>query len=407
MGTMKHAKLIMVTGHSNHNKFYNLTENDNDTFTAEWGRVGVTSTKKTYPMSTWLSKYKSKIKKGYQDNTHLFTKSTTKSTLKDITHNEIKLLMDNLQNYSNTSLANSYQVSSDSVTQKQIDEAQKLMNKLALLIPKRKKLNIETKELNESLLELFKVIPRKLKKVKNSLFEDKIDKDTILKKLDEEQSILDNMASKVSITQQQKDTNTDDKTILDMLGITVEDITANEEQDIKQLMTNSANRFVKAFRVNHHNSRNKMDKYCTDNKITNFESLYHGSKNLSWIHILKSSLLLRPTNGIVTGALLGSGLYFANKAQKSIGYTSVRGSYWVNGTDDKGYLAIFEVGLGKELITKNHTNWMYDLTLDNLKKQGNYDSFYFIGGPNSYLQNDEKVVYHENQCTIKYLIEIK
>ena len=39
----------------------------------------------------------------------------------------------------------------------------------------------------------------------------------------------------------------------------------------------------------------------------------------------------------------------ADKARKSIGYTSLGGSYWANGNDDKAYLCIFEFATGKEL----------------------------------------------------------
>ena len=47
------AKLIFVDP-SNHNKFYDMIENDDGTFSAFWGRVDVTKTETCYPIGKWI-----------------------------------------------------------------------------------------------------------------------------------------------------------------------------------------------------------------------------------------------------------------------------------------------------------------------------------------------------------------
>ena len=60
------VELIMVSA-ENSNKFYRMTDTNDGNFAVEYGRVGVTSIKETYPISRWDSKYREKIKKG-KDN---------------------------------------------------------------------------------------------------------------------------------------------------------------------------------------------------------------------------------------------------------------------------------------------------------------------------------------------------
>ena len=56
------VRLIMVTDQNN-NKFYNMDDNGNGTFTVTYGRVGTDGTKKTYDIGDWTKIYNSKTKK--------------------------------------------------------------------------------------------------------------------------------------------------------------------------------------------------------------------------------------------------------------------------------------------------------------------------------------------------------
>jgi poly [ADP-ribose] polymerase len=402
---MKEVKLIMVT-ENNNNKLYNMKENDDGTFTATWGRVGQSTKDTIYPIEKWDKTYKSKIKKGYVDQTDLYIKGDKKSDLVDIENKAVKSLIEDLQNYSNISIAKNYQVSSEAVTQAQIDEAQSIMDKLVKYTSKRKK-NVE--EINSILLELYKTIPRKMKKVQDHLFDGSIKKDDLLEKIEDEQAILDTMAGQVSINALQNDTDdeVDDRTILEILGVEIDEVTADEEKYIKGLMKGSKDKYRKAFKVKHKKSYEKMNDFIKEHNLdkdNDVRDLWHGSRNENWLNILYTSLVLRPTNAVINGKMAGFGVYGADKAQKSIGYSSLSGSYWTNGNNNKGYLALFNFVLGNMLHKKRHRSWMYDLNWDNLRKYDNYHSLFFEGGVD--LRNNEFVIYDDRQCSINYLIEI-
>jgi len=66
LNQLKSVKLIMVTAENN-NKFYEMQENTDDTFTVVYGRIGMSGVSRTYPIRQWDKKYKEKIKKGYRD----------------------------------------------------------------------------------------------------------------------------------------------------------------------------------------------------------------------------------------------------------------------------------------------------------------------------------------------------
>lgn len=55
----KEVRLIMITAENN-NKFYNMKENGNGTFTAEYGRVGANPQSTTKSMSQWDKVYREK-----------------------------------------------------------------------------------------------------------------------------------------------------------------------------------------------------------------------------------------------------------------------------------------------------------------------------------------------------------
>lgn len=137
-------------------------------------------------------------------------------------------------------------------------------------------------------------------------------------------------------------------------------------------------------------------------KTSKEDLLWHGSRNQNWFNILQTGLLIRPSGAIYTGSMFSDGLYFANKARKSIGYTSLSGSYWAGGNNSKSLLAIFKVNVGNQKHIYKHDSSCYNITEKNLLP---YNSVYAHGGAD--LRNDEFIVYNPNRCTIKYLVEIR
>ena len=120
---------------------------------------------------------------------------------------------------------------------------------------------------------------------------------------------------------------------------------------------------------------------------------------------MDSGLVLRPANAVITGKMFGYGLYFADKAKKSYGYTSGRGSYWARGSSNRAFMTLYDVHLGNSLKIKHHESWCYDLTESKLKARGDYDSLFALGGAD--LRNNEYIVYNQSQCTARFFVELR
>jgi poly [ADP-ribose] polymerase len=397
----KIAKLIMVTD-INNNKFYTMVENpDGQTFKVDYGRVDSTIQHASYSMRDWDKKYREKTNKGYKDVTHLYEEVDTTSTTVNETFisNDkwVKQLIEDLQRYANNTVKENYKVSTKNVTQKMIDEAQTIVDEIAKVYNSK-----YTKEdLNRLLLKLFTVIPRKMGHVQDYLVSDGDSKDRVAKIIDSEQSILDSLAGQVLIQEPVKEDKNNDKKIgiLDQMGISVTHVDdPNVIAKVKRLMGDSSDKFSRLFEVVNY----KTEKKYKTVDIKNEELFWHGSRNQNFFNILQTGLLIRPSGSVYSGSMFGDAIYFANKARKSIGYTSLNGSYWAGGNSNKAYLALFSVNLGDQKHVYRHSSECYHYNEKNIAP---HNSVYAHGGAD--LRNDEFTIYNGNRCTIKYFLEIK
>ena len=163
---LRTAKLIMVTAHNN-NKYYEMRENGDGTFSVTYGRVGGRATRQSYPVVQWERKYNEKVRKGYKDQTHLFAENSDEIELADIDDATVQRLINKLTAYAKKSISRNYNVTADQVTQKQVDEAQYLLDELL----KMSKIGMATQSFNNMLLQLYQVIPRKMAHVRTHLIQ--------------------------------------------------------------------------------------------------------------------------------------------------------------------------------------------------------------------------------------------
>ena len=401
MFAIRPTYLIMVTAENN-NKYYNCFP-EGDNFRVEYGRVNSTKTTTNYPMSKWEAQISSKIKKGYKDVTDLKTAlveeiKTDGTKYKDIENESVRRIIEKLRSLARDTVKKNYSVSSASVTEEMVYEAQLVINNLISI----KSVN----KFNDELLKLFEIIPRKMDNVRSYLIKsiDEIDK-----VISREQDLLDIMRGQI-VT---KSTATENKakeidnsgiTILDEMGITMRECTPEEINEIKDCMKESSYHFSRAWRVDNISTRKKYEEFIKAYNIKNTKLLFHGSRTENWFSILKTGLKIRPTNAITTGAMFGFGSYFAPKCQKSIGYTSLGGSYWAGGKDNTAYMALFDTAYGKPYNVYNFDSKYYSMSFDKLPVGCN--CLHAHAG-NGMLRNDEIVYYKTEQMTIKYLIEIK
>lgn len=419
---MEYCKYLILVDPNNNgvdsNKFYKMAGNGDDTFTAEYGRVGATPQTKTYPMSKWNSTLSSKLKKGYVDRSDLMQEVIADSKVEDksngvdefglVQNLSVREIVKRLWDYANKTIQSAYSVRAEAVTQAMIDAAQEKIDYIAANYK-----NWSVKEFNKNLNELFIIVPRKMKRVSDCLVSDSSEYD---KKLSEEQSLLDTMAGQVYKPKAKiADTDSEIKaseSILQKMGITMEEATKEDIAKIKKAMGDSAGKFYKAWHVTNLETEERYQKFTSENNIGNVKLFCHGSRNQNWFNILKMGLKIRPAGVITTGLMFGKGAYFSNSEKyhggvaKSIGYTSL-GGYWTRDYQNCGFIAFFDVAIGDSVDAYSFDSKYYSYNLERLKKDNPKAWSLWAHGNTSMLRNDEIIVYDDRQMTIRYLVEIR
>ena len=355
---MRSAYLVMVEPDENHNKYYQMTQKTTDIFEVRYGRVGAKGITRKYPISRWASIYESKLQKGYVDNSHLYS-PTINTRYKEIPDKAVRSFWQDIENYSKKMLESNYSVSYDKVTQEMIKEATDILKNM------RNQSNVFC--INGELLALFQVIPRKMKKVEDYLLKDISELPTVLER---EWDLLDVMKGRMLAQQDKQNQKEKTETVLASLGLDISLVT--DSCRLQQMKDNAYSE-------------------------KDIHYLYHGSRNENWYGLMTKGPVLRPEGVIITGKAFGNGIYFAPRAKKSIGYSSLLGSYWTGGTQHKGYLAVYKV------LFKNQkdVDVSHPYSLRNIKP---HDAVYAHKGVS--LRNDEVIIFREQQATLQYIIEL-
>ena len=401
MSEIKPRYLVMVTASTNNNKYYKQIPHG-DTWTAEYGRVGNSPQTRDYPMSQWDKKYNEKIRKGYVDQSELVedlisVEKPKKSQYKEIENKAIAEIVEKLQSMARQAISENYTISSNKVTQAMIDEAQDILTSLLSIN--------EIDKFNDTLLVLFTTIPRKMGDVKCYLAKSTNDFSSIIQK---EQDLLDVMKGQVVQKQIIEESENEDSkcesTILEQLGLVFEECSDNDIARIKSELGSCADKFSRAWKVTNIKTQKRYDDFVRDNNIKTTKLLFHGSRNENWWSIINTGLVLKPTNAVITGKMFGYGIYYAPKAQKSLGYTSF--GYWTKGTANVGYMALMDVAYGNPYDVYSFDSKYYNFNYERLQQNcPGANCLHAHAG--SMLRNDEIIVYKEEQCTIRYLIELK
>lgn len=426
---LRYAKLIHVSVDNgmtdNSNKVYIMEELSDGRIKCEYGRVGKNMTTVYKSSREWdkIVREKTSSKKGYTDVTDLLAEPVVDDSkpvnnkVDSIKDDIVRKLVDELMSFANKSIQRNYKVTQEAVSEQQVNAAQEVINAISSLLV----LGVDKKHVNDMLLKLYTIIPRRMDNVKSHLIGD-VNSDTDLENaqriIGSEQSALDTMAGQVELIKQQKDAakkaaeaeangveeEVEEVTILDQMGLSIEVENNTETLDlIKKLMGPNVNQMKKVYKVVNNKTQAKFDKNLEKASVKKKRLYWHGSRNENWFNILQTGLLIRPSGAVHTGSMFGDGIYFADKAQKSIGYSSLRGSYWAHGGDNKAFLALFDVHLGNQKEILHHDSSCYKLS-DNVLKKDGYDSVFAKGGAD--LRNNEFIVYKPEQCTVSHLIEI-
>lgn len=408
MEDKKPVYLLMVTS-DNHNKYYKMNVDEGGTtFTVEYGRVGANCQRRTYPLYQWDKKYNEKIKKGYVDQTHLVQDlisvekpKSAQSEYKQIEDKAIAEIVDRLMNMAKVKVQQNYKVSSNQVTQAMVDEAQKVIDKLITCDG--------VGNFNDLLLELFTVIPRKMSNVSSYLAKSKDDFAHIIK---DEQDLLDVMRGQVITHIVQNEAELDetqpekDETILEAMGLVFEPVDEKEISMIKSKLGDCKDKFYQAWRVRNLATQKRFDEFVNKENIKDIKLFWHGSRNENWWSIINNGLMIRPSNAVYTGSMFGDAIYAAPKARKSLGYTSLSGSYWAHGNAKSAFMALMSFSYGKPYDVYVHDYKYCSYDYKKLQRDCPGANCLHAHAGRS-LRNDEVVFYNVEQCTIQYLIELR
>jgi poly [ADP-ribose] polymerase len=376
-----------------------------DNFIVEYGRVGSKPQVRTYPIRDWDKKLHEKLAKGYVDQSDLVEdlveeESTEPKLYLDIPNKDINDIVERLQRMAKQTISANYNITSDKVTQAMVDKAQDILAKLTAVK--------DLDKFNSLLIELFEVIPRKMKKVSDFLAKST---DDFKKIIHVEQDLLDVMKGQVyqhavnnnAITEQD---DSPKMTILEALGLEFEPVDDLDIVKIKYCLGNDEDKFYRAWKVKNHKTQDDFDTYLRENDNPDTKLLWHGSRNENWWSIVNSGLVLRPTNAVINGKMFGYGIYFATKARKSIGYTSLNGSYWARGSSQSAFMGLYEVAYGKPYDVYSFDSKYYNFNYQKLQEHcKGANCLHAHAG--QMLLNDEIIVYQQPQTTIKYLVEIR
>lgn len=380
----KIVNLIYIDGKGvNSNKYYNMFELGNGNFKVEYGRVGSTKVEHTYPMSKWDSTKKSKIKKGYTDVSNL--RQVTTTLKKNTGTSAFNSFYDTFSKYTGTAVSSTYLV--DNCTPAQLAEAQDILNNIIKLT--------SVDAINDNLINLYKVIPRAMGDVRANLVTKPSDLNA---RVIREQDALDAMDSS-NITHEED--------VYGSLGVIFEEASDAEITRLTKLITPSMGggyrtaRIHKCFKVTHKQTQNKFDKWVGQQKDQSTKLLFHGTRNANVFSILKSGLLVRPSNAVTfAGSAYGDGVYHSAHTAKSLGYTGwetdkiffIQNVHMGNHYEYSGYYR------NNKDISRNQMNYK------GLNKLG-YDSLFV--SPGDGLQNSEYIVYKSEQTTTNFLVWFK
>lgn len=396
-----------------HNKFYDMFERNGECHCLwgrrqddyEFGKSGKLTVKSLYE---WDKIYNSKVAKGYKDRSYLYdelvttqvvSKASDNSLYAPIPNPKIAEIVDRLQRYAKEVISANYSVKSGQVTRIMIDETQRILDSIMYAR--------SLEDFNEGLIEIFEIIPRSMSRVDAYLAYTPADMAKILAR---EQDLLDVMRGQIITPvkgQKVKTVKGDKKTILELNGIIMDEVDAKDIELIKRKLGSNASYFKAAWRVTNEKQKKAYDTYKVNENIRMRDTklLWHGTRSENIWNIMKTGLILRPTNAVITGKMFGYGIYFAPSAQKSLGYTSINGSYWARGNDHSGFMLLHEVAYGKPFDVYSFESRFNTFDYAALRRAcPGANCLHAHAG--SMLRNDEIVVYKEEQLSPLFLVEL-
>jgi len=386
-------------GHRGNYKFYRLTQRQDGSVTAFYGRIGQTrgfgaEREIKEPMPSWMFEVRKaeKMTKGYVDRTETYCDENAHVAggavaAREVADNLYQRLLAFARRRVEASLAQG-----TVVTNAQVDECYDLLKRLGRCR--------RVDSFNERLLNLMSVSPRNVASVSAELARSA---DDFARIIDREESLYAAMRAVAADNTAPKSKKRDG---FKANGIGWEELSGEGlSSALGHLPADLRGKVRRVYAVEHAEQRRRFAQYLDARGLgeSDVRLMWHGSRNENWCGIVTSSLMLNP-NAQITGKMFGYGIYFGydendGGAYKSWNYTSGRGSYWARGNSDTAFMGLFECAYG----TPHHPRRAGSFEQPWLDARG-FDCVHARGGDCG-LRHDEVVFYDEAAVCIKYLYE--
>lgn len=355
----------------------------------EYGRIGETSgryaprrVKEPYPLEQFWILYYEKLSKGYVDMSDTYLGKEHKPNNEETidTSNANGELYSLLKGFATRYVEDN--LLSTRITETQVKEARKLVNKLG-------KYSQKPTYFNNTLKELVALSPRSVRHVSSLFAKSKEDFKEIVEREESLVSAMEGLSTK-----SYKNGFSDNFEIFYA--------TDNQREEVMRHLSDTLKPKIKRiYRIIDKRQKGLFNSYCEKNKITTIKSFFHGSTNQNWLSIVNNGLKLNP-NAKITGKMLGYGIY-TGKASKSYGYTSLTNAYWTNEHSKIGILGLYATAYGNPLHVYNDIRSYTRAELDAKK----CNCVHAHGGNGLYLRNDEVVFYSEAALLLNYIIVLE
>jgi len=399
-----------------------------DTVHIEYGRVGATAQKLSCHGGerVFNQKMRQKLRKGYVKSAIDLALDTTSThinenileiAMEQISTDDIsktliqKLVQQNIHNIT-TQTKIEYDIATGYfktplgvITQEGVNQAIELLNKIESIVAKgTAKKSKMFRKYNE---RYFRIIPTKISNLRE--FENLLHNE---EKLSTQLDICVSLLDAITIVEEEKkkkdlkakQEKSQEKVpfeiVFEASVYQLED--KKEYQRIEAYFEKSKNRkhgrYVNGYKIHNIYSLSlgqeaKEYRHDLDNQM----ELFHGTKISNLLSILKSGLLMpKQSPGSVTGYMFGQGLYFSDQSTKSLNYCD--GMYWNNSQKQESiYMFIADIAMGNYKVPAHSVS---------ANPPKGYDS-YWAKPKHSGVQNDEMIVFANNQIKLKYILEIQ
>lgn len=384
-------KVLVKVSQENTNREVRMVQTGDTRFEVITSRVGATPVRKPYPLKYWDTIYNKHIADGFTDITVYAGNNNVRSDYVGLS-DRVTNFIERLRKDAETTYkpVQTWMAQTSVKTESMVEKARELLRTLSE--------NTPLQQFNEVLLDILRYCPMEMQDVKEYLAETEQDKGAII---EFQSNRLDALEVEIKAGKGKEN-------ILDTLGLSCRPMTDEEIYQTKEHMTDSKQSFVRGWRCTNFETEKEFNDFVrkTDAKTYFY---FHGSGNENIFSIWVKGLRLKIDGVRKTGSMFGKGIYFAKRAKKSLGYTSVRWKHAPgvsserDSHDGHAYLLVYKVAYKNALHVQEYHVWMHNAEESRFMK--GHDALYAHKG--TCLRNDEIIVYTQQQATLYAIIEVE